>query len=808
MKQILHLTTVLIIALFWVKNNVYAQQDTYSTLWGRKGETRDTARIRNFTEAGYRKGLSPIPDYAQSVNVLDFGAVGDGTTDNIVAFRNAIKACGNEGAVYIPAGTFLLSDSLIIKKSNICLRGAGQGTTKLLFPKGLEELYPLYNTTTKKSSWSWSGAIISFQEGCSNVGIENLTVAFPDNAWAGHNFHERGYNAIGFSKTAYDGWVRNVIIMGSDLGLYIATDSHHITLQNWTLDQGPIRGGATKQGHHGVNIYGSYNLLQGFTIKGKFHHDLSIEGTNSKYNVFHNGKGKDLCIDHHNHAQRNNLFTNLDMGVGSRPYQSGGNATPAGISTQTTYWNLRAQQDMQYCDQYETSSDPDKSRNNVAVGVRTIRPSETPDAQGNWFETITPARLYPADLYTAQLESYNLPMFGECPVYATSNDGNIPTNVTDNNLNTRWAAKGDNEYLILCLNETRAINSIKIAFYEGNLHQYKFDVLTSLDGLIWETALLDKVSNGTTTNLETFTFSKKQTKYVKIIGHSYAGSDQNSITEIAVPLSSSSTTTTITPIADSYIRDGSYANNNYDIEEALIVKANVSSGYRRQAYLKFNVNDIAANFTSAKLRMKIKYANTDVSTARWQLEFVPINTWTETELTWANRPASTSVIGTISGVSSGFVEWDVKATLQQLLNSGNQEMSLKLINTVINEKGDVGFYARETNNADDRPMIIIEYGTAGARVDVNKALSWIEESESDKTILAYPNPFESELTIEAAESDTEIRVYNNVGQSMVQMPVVNQKSVRIATGVWPSGMYYVSWLNETGVRASKRVIRK
>ncbi|QIP12460.1 DNRLRE domain-containing protein [Spirosoma aureum] len=808
MKQIFHLTTVLIVALFCEKNNVYAQRDTYSTLWGRKGETRDTARIRNFTEAGYRKGLSPIPDYVQSVNVIDYGAVGDGTTDNIVAFRNAIKACGNEGAVYIPAGTFLLSDSLIIKKSNICLRGAGQGTTKLLFPKGLEELYPLYNTTTNQSSWSWSGALISFQQGCSNVGIENLTVTFPDNAWAGHNFHERGYNAIGFSKNAYDGWVRNVIITGSDLGLFIATDSHHITLQNWTLDQGPIRGGATKQGHHGVNIYGGYNLLQGFTIKGKFQHDLSIEGKNSKYNVFHNGKGKDLCIDHHNHDQRNNLFTNLDMGVGSRPYESGGKAKPTGISLQTTYWNLYAQRDMQYCDQYETSSDPDKSRNNVAVGVRTIRPSETPDARGNWFETITPARLYPADLYTAQLEYYNLPMFGECPVYATSNDGNLPANVTDNNLNTRWAAKGDNEYLVLCLNEARAINSIKVAFYEGNLHQYKFDVLTSLDGLTWETALSGKISNGTTANLESFMFPVKQAKYVKIIGHTYAGSDQNSITEIEVPLSSSSPTTTVAPIADTYIRDGSYANNNYGTEESLIVKGDPSSGYKRETYLKFNLNDIAANFSSAKLRMKIKYANTNVSSARWQLVFVPTNLWTETGLIWSNRPASTSLISTVSGVSSGFVEWDVKDILQRLLNAGNQEVSLRLANTVADSKGDAGFHSREASNVDDRPMLIVNYGTTGARVDVSKALSWIEESEVAKTILAYPNPFESELTIEADESDTEIRVYNNVGQSMVRMPVLNQKSVRIATGVWPSGMYYVSWLNETGVRASKRVIRK
>lgn len=60
------------------------------------------------------------------VNVLDFGAVGDGVTNDAVAIQAAL----NSGAqtVYIPAGTFKTTATLSIP-SNVTLVGAGRGAT-------------------------------------------------------------------------------------------------------------------------------------------------------------------------------------------------------------------------------------------------------------------------------------------------------------------------------------------------------------------------------------------------------------------------------------------------------------------------------------------------------------------------------------------------------------------------------------------------------------------------------------------------------------------------------------------------------
>lgn len=73
-----------------------------------------------------------IPDYAYCNSVKDYGAVGDGATDDYSAFAKAIAACTNGGYVWIPPGTYYLSDTLVLQYPHqIELRGAGPDQTIL-----------------------------------------------------------------------------------------------------------------------------------------------------------------------------------------------------------------------------------------------------------------------------------------------------------------------------------------------------------------------------------------------------------------------------------------------------------------------------------------------------------------------------------------------------------------------------------------------------------------------------------------------------------------------------------------------------
>lgn len=67
------------------------------------------------------------------ISVKDYGAVGDGVTDDTAAVQAAIDdVCSSGGGtLYIPAGTYLLSDTLDVTVSNISLMGAGKWDTIL-----------------------------------------------------------------------------------------------------------------------------------------------------------------------------------------------------------------------------------------------------------------------------------------------------------------------------------------------------------------------------------------------------------------------------------------------------------------------------------------------------------------------------------------------------------------------------------------------------------------------------------------------------------------------------------------------------
>lgn len=110
--------------------------------------------LPDFSAAGYRGGQDP-PDRKATVDVRDFGAKGDGTTDDTDAFRRAVaKACESGGVVGIPEGRWVLTGELVLDADGVVLRGAGSGKSVLVCPKALADLHG------EAPKWSWSGAFV------------------------------------------------------------------------------------------------------------------------------------------------------------------------------------------------------------------------------------------------------------------------------------------------------------------------------------------------------------------------------------------------------------------------------------------------------------------------------------------------------------------------------------------------------------------------------------------------------------------------------------------------------------------------
>ena len=115
---------------------------------------------------GIPGGIPTYPVFA-SVKDVPYNAKGDGQADDTGAIQKAIDACPEGKAVYLPEGTYRLTDELNLSKG-VVLRGDGPGKTRLI------------NEATRKSSISIGGpdeeaVTAKVTKGCVK-GSERITV--------------------------------------------------------------------------------------------------------------------------------------------------------------------------------------------------------------------------------------------------------------------------------------------------------------------------------------------------------------------------------------------------------------------------------------------------------------------------------------------------------------------------------------------------------------------------------------------------------------------------------------------------------
>ena len=112
---------------------------------------------------------------------------------------------------------------------------------------------------------------------------------------------------------------------------------------------------------------------------------------------------------------------------------------------------------------------------------------------------------------------------------------NYPSNISDGNISTMWAAEGENQWLIIELKETFSIQHIKLAFQPGQKKESYFDILGSKDGIEWEQILIKSASCDFSSDLQIFDFPpSKATKgynFVKLVGLSNSVDSWNYISE-------------------------------------------------------------------------------------------------------------------------------------------------------------------------------------------------------------------------------------------------------------------------------------
>ncbi|MGQ7886398.1 CBM96 family carbohydrate-binding protein [Paenibacillus sp. WC2504] len=172
---------------------------------------------------------------------------------------------------------------------------------------------------------------------------------------------------------------------------------------------------------------------------------------------------------------------------------------------------------------------------------------------------------------------------------------------------------------------------------------------------------------------------------------------------MTLPSFASAATSTLTPSDDAYVHQ-SNGDSNYGTATSLYVKNDASAS--RYSYLKFNLSGLT-DVTSAKLRV---YGSASAATVL--SAYQTADSWTQSALTWNNKPAVGSSAGSVSiNTTNTYNEIDVTSYVTAQA-AGDGVVSFAL-------QESVGKYTtlNSSENAANKPQLVIVSGSAGGGGD-------------------------------------------------------------------------------------------
>jgi hypothetical protein len=158
------------------------------------------------------------------------------------------------------------------------------------------------------------------------------------------------------------------------------------------------------------------------------------------------------------------------------------------------------------------------------------------------------------------------------------------------------------------------------------------------------------------------------------------------------------------PLEDSFVRDGMYANMKFGTNVLLEVKLDVAD-LARESYLKFDVSGLAEEGEIKLILVPVSMGAVG-STAILSFEVASSDGWTETGITWSNKPSSTTELGTATGLAVGQpVIVDVTEQAQTDA-AGDGVLSVRIRSLTSNGGAGISFASRENTNESIRPALV------------------------------------------------------------------------------------------------------
>jgi hypothetical protein len=146
-------------------------------------------------------------------------------------------------------------------------------------------------------------------------------------------------------------------------------------------------------------------------------------------------------------------------------------------------------------------------------------------------------------------------------------------------------------------------------------------------------------------------------------------------------------TVNISPQHDAYVRDGTNANTTFGTTDAanLITKVAPAGqlNNNRETYLTFDLSSLSGTVTAAALKLFGHTESSSDANVGVGVYAVPNTSWTESSITWNNKPVAASsalTTATVTDATARLYNWNITAYIQSEIAAGRTKVSFVLKN--------------------------------------------------------------------------------------------------------------------------------
>ncbi|HEX6972861.1 MAG TPA: PQQ-dependent sugar dehydrogenase [Vicinamibacterales bacterium] len=171
------------------------------------------------------------------------------------------------------------------------------------------------------------------------------------------------------------------------------------------------------------------------------------------------------------------------------------------------------------------------------------------------------------------------------------------------------------------------------------------------------------------------------------------------------------------PVADSFVRGGSFAATNFGTRDSVELKFSTNAYYVRETYLRFDLRNVAT-IGIGKVRLYGAITDTRSVNVPVTIQGVANTTWSETGLTWNNRPPSSTAVlstATVPDAIPAWHEWDVTSYLRAEKAAGRNLVTL-ILRSAAASPPHLAFNSRE--NQANQPELLVAAETPGSASEV------------------------------------------------------------------------------------------